>query len=431
MRALSIGTVAFVSVLLLAGCGKEEKQETAADQGTTTQQSTTSTTTTNTAETQAPAASTTNETATTTNTQAAAPANDQQQASAAPAAAGSGGKVNVYNWSDYIGEHTNDDFTKKTGTAVQYDVFDSNETLEAKLLAGNTGYDVVVPSGAFLGRQIQAGVFQKLDKSKLPNLSNIDPVLLKATEAFDPGHEYSVPYFWGTVGIGYNIDKIKERMPDAPTDSWDLILKPEVVSKFKDCGVTMLDAPSDVMQSVLIALGKDPHSDKPEDYAAVQEKLLAVRPYIKYFHSSSYINDIANGEICMAIGWNGDFAIAQSRADEAKNGVHIQYVIPKEGALLWVDNLAMPKDAANIDQGLAYINIMLDPQVAADNANFVHYATPNKTALDKGLIAKEDTENPAIYPPAEVMAKLAGDKVASPELDKLRTRTWTTVKTGQ
>jgi putrescine transport system substrate-binding protein len=310
-------------------------------------------------------------------------------------------------------------------------VFDSNETLEAKLLAGNTGYDVVVPSGAFLGRQIQAGVFQKLDQSKLPNLANIDPNIMKATEAFDPGHQFSVPYFWGTVGIGYNVDKLKERMPDAPLDSWDLVLKPDIVKKFADCGVTMLDAPSDVMQSVLIALGKDPHSDKPEDYAEVQKTLLAVRPYIKYFHSSSYINDIANGEICLAIGWNGDFGIAQSRADEAKNNVKIQYVIPKEGALLWVDNLAMPKDAVNVDSALKYINNMLDPQVAADNANFVHYATPNKTALDKGLIAEEDKSNPAIYPAADVMAKLYGDKVASPDLDRLRTRTWTTVKTGQ
>jgi len=186
-----------------------------------------------------------------------------------------------------------------------------------------------------------------------------------------------------------------------------------------------------VLQSVLIYLGKDPHTDKPEDYAEVQKALLAVRPYIKYFHSSSYINDIANGEICVALGWNGDFAIAQSRADEAKNGVHIQYVIPKEGTLLWVDNLAMPKDATNVDAALKYINNMLDPQVAADNANFVHYATPNKTARDKGLIAKEDIENPAIYPTEATMAKLAGDKVASPELDKLRTRTWTMVKTGQ
>jgi putrescine transport system substrate-binding protein len=411
VRAFSIGTVAIVSALLLAGCGKEEKQE----QSQAEQSS-------------AAAPATTNEAAT---TPAPAPATQEAAATPAPAAGGSGGKVNVYNWSDYIGEHTNENFTKATGTAVTYDVFDSNETLEAKLLAGNTGYDVVVPSGAFLGRQIQAGVFQKLDKSKLPNIANIDPNIMKASEAFDPGHEYSVPYFWGTVGIGYNVDKIKAAMPDAPTDSWDLVLKPEVVSKFKDCGVTMLDAPSDILQSVLIYLGKDPHTEKAEDYAEVQKVLTAVRPYIKYFHSSSYINDIANGEICLAIGWNGDFSIAQDRAEEAKNGVKIQYVIPKEGALLWVDNLAMPKDAVNVDAALKYINYMLDPQVAADNANFVHYASPNKAAVDKKLIAEEDQSNPAIYPPAEVMSKLYGDKVASPELDQLRTRTWTTVKTGQ
>ncbi len=274
-------------------------------------------------------------------------------------------------------------------------------------------------------------MFQKLDKSKLTNLGNLDPNIVKATEAFDPTHEYSVPYFWGTVGVGYNVDKIKERMPDAPVGSWDMVLKPEVVAKFADCGVTMLDAPSDIMQSVLIYLGKDPHSASPEDYAEVQKTLLAVRPYIKYFHSSSYINDIANGEICLAIGWNGDFGIAQARADEAKNNVKIQYVIPKEGALLWVDNLAMPKDAVNVDSALKYINNMLDPQVAADNANFVHYATPNKTAFDKDLVAAEDKANPAIYPAPEVMSKLYGDQVASPELDRLRTRTWTTVKTGQ
>jgi putrescine transport system substrate-binding protein len=399
VKKLGFGAVACISALLLAACGdKDEKKEAQTEP-------------------------------------AAAPATTQEAAATpaapAPATAAATNKVNVYNWSDYIGEKTNENFTAATGIAVQYDVFDSNETLEAKLLAGSTGYDVVVPSGAFLGRQIQAGVFQKLDQSKLPNLANIDPNLMKATEAFDPGHQYSIPYFWGTVGIGYNVDKIKQRMPDAPLDSWDLVLKPEIVAKFADCGVTMLDAPSDVMQSVLIALGKDPHSESPDDYALVQKTLLAVRPYIKYFHSSSYINDIANGEICLAIGWNGDFGIAQSRADEAKNNVKIQYVIPKEGALLWVDNLAMPKDAVNVDAALKYINNMLDPQVAADNANFVHYATPNKAALDKGLIAAEDKDNPAIYPAAEVMSKLYGDKVASPDLDRLRTRTWTTIKTGQ
>ncbi|HVO03271.1 MAG TPA: polyamine ABC transporter substrate-binding protein [Candidatus Cybelea sp.] len=339
-----------------------------------------------------------------------------------------GGKVSVYNWTDYIGEHTNEDFSKKTGIAVQYDMFDSNETLEAKLRAGNTGYDVVVPSGGFLGRQIQAGVFQKLDKSKLPNIANVDPTILKATEAFDPGHDYSVPYFWGTVGIGYNVDKIKQRMPNAPLDSWDLILKPEVVAKFQDCGVTMLDAPSDVLQSVLIYLGKDPHTEKAEDYAAAAKTLRAVRPYIKYFHSSSYVNDIATGDICLAVGWSGDFGTAQQRAIDQNNGVHLKYMIPKEGTLVWVDNLAMPKDAPDVDAGLKYINNMLDSQVAADNANYVHYASPNKTALDRGLINAEDRSNPSIYPPADVMPKLVGERVPSQALEELRAKTWAAIK---
>lgn len=408
MRAFSIGTVAIVSALLLAGCGKEEKQEsTQAEQSTPAP---------------APAPAATNE-ATTTPAPAAT-----QEAAATPV---KGGKVNVYNWSDYIGEHTNENFTKATGIEVQYDVFDSNETLEAKLLAGNTGYDVVVPSGAFLGRQIQAGVFQKIDKSKLPNMSNLDPKILEASGAFDPGNQYSVPYFWGTTGFGYNVEKIKAAMPDAPVDSFDMVFKPEIVSKFKDCGVTMLDAPGEILEIALHYLGKDPHSNKPEDYAEAEKLLKAVRPYIKYFHSSSYINDIANGEICLAIGWNGDFGIAQTRADEAKNGIQIQYVIPKEGTMRWVDNLAIPKDAANVEQAHAYINYMLDPQVAADNANYVMYPTPNKTAFDKDLIDKEAKADPLIYPPKEIFDNLFDDKVASPEVDQLRTRTWTAVKTGQ
>jgi putrescine transport system substrate-binding protein len=344
--------------------------------------------------------------------------------------------VNIYNWSDYIEPTVIEAFTKETGIKVRYDTFDANETLETKLLAGKSGYDVVVPTAYFLQRQIKAGVFQKLDKSKLPNLKNVWPEIEQRLAVYDPGNQFGVNYMWGTTGIGYNVAKAREVLkPDGPIEqamaSWDIVFKPEQLARFKDCGVTMLDAPSDILQSVLIYLGKDPHTEKAEDYAEVQKALTAVRPYIKYFHSSSYINDIANGEICMAIGWNGDFEIAQTRADEAKNGVKIQYVIPKEGTLLWVDNLAMPKDAVNIEQGLKYINYMLDPQVAADNANFVHYATPNKAALDKGLIAEEDKSNPAIYPSADVMSKLVGDKVASPELDQLRTRTWTAIKTGE
>jgi len=278
------GVVAFVSALLLAGCGEEKKQEEQSSAQPATEQPAA----------QAPAAE-----------QPAAEANTASTA-AAPAAeapAGSGGELNVYNWSDYIGETTVDDFQKATGITVRYDVYDSNETLEAKLMAGNTGYDIVVPTGSFLGRQIQAGIYQEIDKSKLKNYGNLDPQILKALEAFDPGNKYAVPYFWGTVGIGYNVDKVKERLGDnAPVDSLDLLFKPENAEKLKDCGISMLDAPSDMFQTALKYLGKDPHSKSEEDYAAVEKLFAGVRPYIKYFHSSQYINDLANGELCAVIG---------------------------------------------------------------------------------------------------------------------------------
>ncbi|MDQ7246680.1 polyamine ABC transporter substrate-binding protein [Dongia sedimenti] len=341
------------------------------------------------------------------------------------------GPVAVYNWSDYIGEFTNARFQQKTGIAVQYDVFDSSETLEAKLLAGNSGYDVVVPNGGFLARQIPAGRFKKLDKSRLPNLENLDPALMKASEAFDPGHEYSVPYMWGTIGIGYNVAAIKKRMPDAPVDSWRLVLDPKVVSKFKGCGVAIVDAPSDVLLAVLVYLGRDVNTASPEDYAAAQGTLAAIRPFVRYFHASSYINDIANGEICLAIGWNGDFAIAQSRADQARNRIKLRYVVPKEGTLIWMDSLAIPADAPHPNAALAYIDYLLDPQVAANNANYVRYASPNKAAVVRGLINAADLNNPAIYPPRPVMERLASDKLASPEVDRLRMQAWTAIKSGE
>lgn len=341
------------------------------------------------------------------------------------------GPVAVYNWSDYIGEFTNARFQQKTGIAVQYDVFDSSETLEATLLAGNSGYDVVVPGGGFLARQIPAGLFKKLDKSRLPNLGNLDPALMKASEAFDPGHEYSVPYMWGTIGIGYNMAAIKKRMRDAPVDSWSLVLDPKIVSKFKDCGVAIVDAPSDVLLAVLVYLGRDVNTTNPEDYAAAQRTLAAIRPFVRYIHSSSYINDIATGEICLAIGWNGDFAIAQSRADQARNRIKLHYVVPKEGTLIWMDSLAIPADAPHPNAALAYIDYLLDPQVAANNANYVRYASPNKAAVVRGLINAADLNNPAIYPPRPVMERLASDKLASPEVDRLRMQAWTAIKSGQ
>ncbi len=411
MKAARFGAVAFISALLLTACGEEKKAEEQAQQPA--------------AET-APAA-TESAPAATESAPAAAPAT---QEAAAPAPAGSGGELNVYNWSDYIGETTVDDFQKATGITVRYDVYDSNETLEAKLMAGNTGYDVVVPSGSFLGRQIQAGIYQKIDKSKLANYKNLDPQILEALAGFDPGNEYAVPYFWGTVGIGFNVDKVKERLGDnAPVDSLDLLFKPENAAKLQDCGIAMLDAPSDMFQTVLKYMGKDPHTSSEADYAEAAALFATIRPFVKYFHSSQYINDLANGELCAVIGWSGDVFIAASRAEEAGNNVHVDYRIPKEGSLLWVDSLAIPKDAKNVDNALKFIDYLNDPQVAANGVNYVSYASPNLAALD--LVDPEIKNNPSIYPTPEVKKNLFPDMQVGPELERLRTRTWTAIKTGQ
>ena len=283
---------------------------------------------------------------------------------AGPARADEEKVLNVYNWSDYIGENTVKTFEKQTGIKVNYDVYDSNETLETKLLTGHTGYDVVVPSGGFLGKQIQAGVFGLLDKAKLTNLKNMDESIMKAAAQFDPDNAHSVPYFWGTVGIGYNVRKIKDRMADAPVNSLDMIFKPEIAKKFADCGIAMLDAPGDILEIALHYLGRSPYTAKKEDYKAAEDMLLKVRPYIKYFHSSRYIDDMANGEICLALGWNGDFLIAGDRAAEAKNGVKVQYRIPREGTQLWIDNLAIPADAPHPNNALLFINFLMEPQIA-------------------------------------------------------------------
>ena len=411
MKAARFGAVAFISALLLTACGEEKKAEEQAQQPA--------------AET-APAA-TESAPAATESAPAAAPAT---QEAAAPAPAGSGGELNVYNWSDYIGETTVDDFQKATGITVRYDVYDSNETLEAKLMAGNTGYDVVVPSGSFLGRQIQAGIYQKIDKSKLANYKNLDPQILEALAGFDPGNEYAVPYFWGTVGIGFNVDKVKERLGDnAPVDSLDLLFKPENAAKLQDCGIAMLDAPSDMFQTVLKYMGKDPHTSSEADYAEAAALFATIRPFVKYFHSSQYINDLANGELCAVIGWSGDVFIAASRAEEAGNNVHVDYRIPKEGSLLWVDSLAIPKDAKNVDNALKFIDYLNDPQVAANGVNYVSYASPNLAALD--LVNPDIKNNPSIYPTPEVKKNLFPDMQVGPELERLRTRTWTAIKTGQ
>ena len=301
--------------------------------------------------------------------------------------------------------------------------------LETKLLAGNTGYDIVVPSASFLNRQLQAGVHQKLDKSLLPNLKNIDPSIAQRIEAFDKGNEHSVNYMWGTSGVGYNVKKIAERMKDAPVDSFAMFYDPKVISKFADCGVTILDAPSEVIGTVLIYLGKDANSEKPEDLAAAEAVLKAVRPYIKNFHSSNYIEQLANGEICLALGWSGDVLQASTRAEEAKNGVEISYRIPKEGAVMFFDQLAIPKDAKHPKNAHLFIDYLLRPEVAAKNSSYISYANAN--AASTALIDKSVTDNPNVYPPADLMTKLVPDMPESAEFSRSLNRAWTSIKTGK
>jgi putrescine transport system substrate-binding protein len=353
------------------------------------------------------------------------------QAAQAPAAAQGGEEkvLNVYNWSDYIAEDTIANFEAKTGIKVNYDVFDSNEVLETKLLAGNTGYDVVVPSAQFMERQIKAGVFQKLDKSKLPNLANMDPEISQRVALHDPGNEYSVNYFWGTDGIGYNEAKVKAIMADAPVDSWNLIFDPKILAKFKDCGVSILDAPAEVRSLVLAYLGKDPNSQDAADLALVEKKLLEIRPYIRKINSSQYIEDLANGEICIALGWSGDILQARDRAVEAGQGTVVKFSIPKEGTIIWFDMLTIPSDAKHVDNAHQFINYMMDPQVAANNSNTVNYANGNAASLQ--FVSDEVKNDPSIYPTAEVKAKLFPELATNEEYTRLLTRTWTRFSTGQ
>ncbi len=337
--------------------------------------------------------------------------------------------VNMYNWSDYIDLGVLTDFTNETGIKVNYDVYDSNEMLETKLLAGNTGYDIVVPSASFMQRQIQAGVYQPLDKSKLTNLKNMDPELMKRAAAFDPGNAYGINYLWGTSGVGYNVEKITAAMADAPVDSFDMFYKPEVVAKFKSCGVTVLDAPSEVVGTILLWLGKDPNSESLDDLAAAEKVLMSIRPYIRYVHSSKYIEDLANGEVCLAMGWNGDVLQSRDRANEANKGFTIKYNIPKEGAIAFFDMLTIPKDAKRVKNAHILIDYLMRAEVAARNSNFRRYASSNAASLP--MVLDEVKNDPGIYPSAEVKAKLVPDLPESAKFARQLTRTWTRFKTGR
>ncbi|MDG9923283.1 polyamine ABC transporter substrate-binding protein [Pseudomonas sp. GD04045] len=337
--------------------------------------------------------------------------------------------LHIYNWSDYIGETTLADFEKASGIKPVYDVFDSNETLEGKLLAGRSGYDIVVPSNHFLGKQIKAGAFQKLDRSLLPNWQNLDPALLKQLEANDAGNLYSVPYLWGTNGIGYNVEKVKAVLGIDKVDSWAVLFEPENLKKLSACGVAFMDSPDEMFPSVLNYLGLDPRSTNPDDYKKAEEKLLALRPYVTYFHSSKYIGDLANGDICVAFGYSGDVFQAASRAEEAGKGIEIAYSIPKEGANLWFDMLAIPADAKNVKEAHAFINYLLDPAVIAKVSDYVGYANPNPKAGE--LMDQEVRNDPSVYPSQAVLDKLYVSTELPPKIQRLVTRSWAKVKSGK
>jgi putrescine transport system substrate-binding protein len=338
--------------------------------------------------------------------------------------------VNIYNWTDYIAPGIVEDFTKSSGIKVRYDTFDSNDTLETKLLAGKSGYDVVVPTAYFLERQIKAGVFQKLDKSKLPNLANLWPEISQRLAKYDPGNQYAVNYMWGTVGIGYNAKKAREALgPAGRIDSWDIVFKPENLARFKACGVHMLDSSDDILPAALSYLGLDPNTAKEADLQKAADLMTKIRPSVTKFHSSEYLNALASGEICLVVGFSGDIKQAQKRAAEAKNGVEIGYAIPKEGAQLWFDNLAIPKDAPHAAEAHEFINYLQTPEVAAKNSNFISYANGNLASqkfIDKAIL-----EDRTIYPDDATMAKLYTINAHDPKTERLMNRLWTRIKTGR
>ena len=338
--------------------------------------------------------------------------------------------VKVYNWSDYIAPDTMKNFQRDTGIGFTYDLFDSNETLDGKLMTGNSGYDVVFPSNHFMARQIEGGALKKLDKSQLPNWKNLNPVLLKALEVNDPGNEHGFPYLWGSTGIGYNVAKVKAVLGDnAPVDSWDLIFKPENMAKLSKCGVAILDNGPEILPAALNYLGLPPHSKNPDDYKKAEDLLMKVRPYISYFHSSKYTSDLANGNICVAVGFSGDILQAETRAKEAKNGIEIGYSIPKEGAAIWFDMVAMPADAPDEKAAYSFMNYLLRPDVMAGISNYVHYANGNQQA--DALVSPEIKADTKVYPTPEMTGKLFALEAMPLKIDRVRTRVWTKIKAGE
>jgi putrescine transport system substrate-binding protein len=338
--------------------------------------------------------------------------------------------VNFYNWSSYMAPEVLEQFTKETGIKVIYDTFDANETLETRLLAGKSGYDVVVPTAYFLQRQIKANVFRKLDTAKLPNLVHAWPFVLKQLATYDPGNQYAANYMWGTTGIGYNVAQTKKILgADTRVDSWDVVFKPEILAKFRDCGVHMLDSADDIFPAALNYLGLDPNSTKPADLESAANLLSKIRPYVRKFHSSEYLSALATGEICLVVGWSGDIMQARSRAAEAKSEVEIGYAIPKEGAQMFFDNLAVPADARNVSEAYELINYLYRPEVAARNTNFLSY--PNGNLASQKLVDPKILDDKNIYPDEAMLKKLFVITARDPGTQRSINRLWTKVKTGR
>jgi putrescine transport system substrate-binding protein len=338
--------------------------------------------------------------------------------------------VNFYNWSNYVAPGVLEDFTKETGIKVVYDTFDANETLETRLLAGKSGYDVVVPTAYFLQRQIAANIFQKLDKSKLQNLANAWPVVTKQLAIYDPGNQFAANYMWGTTGIGYNVKMVQKILgTDAKIDSWDIVFKPENLAKFKDCGIHMLDSADDIFPAALSYLGLDPNSTKAPDLEKAADLVAKIRPYVRKFHSSEYLSALATGEICLVVGWSGDIMQARGRAEEAKNNIEIGYAIPKEGAQMFFDNLAIPADAKNLSEAYALIDYLYRPEVAAKNTDFLSYANGNLAS--QKLVAPKILGDKNIYPDDATLAKLFVITARDPATQRVINRLWTKVKTGR
>ncbi|MDF3195513.1 MULTISPECIES: polyamine ABC transporter substrate-binding protein [unclassified Pseudomonas] len=337
--------------------------------------------------------------------------------------------VRIYNWTDYIAPDTLKQFEQSSGISSHYDVYDSNETLDAKLMAGRSGYDVVFPSNHYMARQIQGGALKKLDKSRLPGWNNLNPILMKALETNDPGNQYGFPYLWGSTGIGYNVAKVREVLgEDVPLDSWDLIFKPEYLAKLSQCGVAILDNGPELLPIALHYLGLPHHSQNLEDYQKAEALLLEMRKNVRYFHSSKYVGDLANGDICMAVGFSGDIMQAGNRATEANNGISINYVIPKEGTPIWFDMVTMPADSNNEQAAYAFMNYLLQPEVIAQITNHVQYANGNSAA--DSLVDPKLKADATVYPPQDAMANLYALEAMPLKIDRVRTRIWSKVKSG-